>query len=305
VVESISSDPIGELERIAQSDVGRNIGALAHAARGGLNAAVADLASRDELRIAILTGAYVDLGDARAAETDGPAGAAMLAAGLRAIGADVRLVTDPLCAPVVRCVAAAVGVPIDIAWTPAEVRDLQRELASNGTTHVITIERLGPAADGEVYNMRGEPMTVYTAPLHTLMLDGDWETIAIGDGGNELGMGSLPHELVAAHVEHGERIHCEVPADHLIVSGVSNWGAIALLLALGLHNPPSLRALVTHASADEHERLVRLSVGEGGAVDGTTGLPTSTVDGLPMTSHGAVINDLVTLATYSAATRAG
>ena len=54
---------------------------------------------------------------------------------------------------------------------------------------------------------------------------GPWDTIAIGDGGNEIGMGALPQGLIARHVEHGETIECVTPARQLIVAGVSHWGA--------------------------------------------------------------------------------
>ena len=47
-------------------------------------------------------------------------------------------------------------------------------------------------------------------------------------------MGSIPRELIAQHVDHGETIACVTPARHLIVAGVSNWGAYALLGALAV-----------------------------------------------------------------------
>ena len=50
-------------------------------------------------------------------------------------------------------------------------------------------------------------------------------TIGIGDGGNEIGMGKIPHETIVKNIPNGDLIHCRVPTDHLIVAGVSNWGA--------------------------------------------------------------------------------
>ena len=47
-------------------------------------------------------------------------------------------------------------------------------------------------------------------------------------------MGSLPASLIGAHVAHGETIARATPADHLIVAGVSNWGAYALIGALAV-----------------------------------------------------------------------
>lgn len=287
---------VADLERIAQLDAGRNIQALAAAASGGLNAAARSLLRPDEISVALVTGAYIPFAATPAAETDGPAGAAMLGRGLYAIGAEVRLVTDPACGPVVRSVANAVGLPVEIAGTAEEVETLCTRLRADGITHAVSVERLGPAADGNVYNMRGEPVTKYTAPLHQVFINRPWTTIAIGDGGNELGMGVLSHQLVASQVDHGELIHCAVPADHLIIAGVSNWGATALLLALGLLRPSVLPLVLEIASPHVHERLVRISVDNGGAVDGTTGSSTATIDGIPLDRHAEVIVELATRA---------
>ena len=53
---------------------------------------------------------------------------------------------------------------------------------------------------------------------------------AIGDGGNELGMGSAL-QAVRAAIPLGETIACVVPCDNLLVAGVSNWGAWGLIAA--------------------------------------------------------------------------
>ena len=45
----------------------------------------------------------------------------------------------------------------------------------------------------------------------------------IGDGGNELGMGSLREEIYA-HIPNGETIGCVVRSDAPIVASISNWG---------------------------------------------------------------------------------
>ena len=58
-------------------------------------------------------------------------------------------------------------------------------------THAMSIERCGRSADGAPRNMRGEDISAYTTPLDDLFSAGPWDTIAIGDGGNEIGMGRL------------------------------------------------------------------------------------------------------------------
>lgn len=285
---------IAELERVVQSDVGRNISALGATASGGLATAGRTLVPRDGMSVALVTGAYIPFADPPAAETDGPAGAAMLGAGLRATGADVRLISDPVCSEAVSSVGDAAGLPTEVPGTLEEVEALRRRLRQEGLTHLISVERLGPARDGNVYNMRGDAVTRYTAPLHRLFADESWTTIGIGDGGNEIGMGALPRGLVAAHVDRGELIHCAVHCDHLIVSGVSNWGAAALLLSVGLLVPSWLHVLAPHASFDAYARLVAISVRDGGAVDGTTGTRTLSVDGLTLDQQSSVIAALET-----------
>ena len=106
-------------------------------------------------------------------------------------------------------------------------------------------------------------------------------TIGIGDGGNEIGMGKIPHETIVANIPNGDLIHCRVPTDHLIVAGVSNWGAYALAAGVYVLNKVrnrgrSLRART--ASGTFSKSMVR----DGLLVDGVTGQQTATVDGLTL-----------------------
>ena len=54
---------------------------------------------------------------------------------------------------------------------------------------VISIERPGMAADGRYYNMSGEDITAHGIAEPYLVF-APCPTIAIGDGGNEIGMGT-------------------------------------------------------------------------------------------------------------------
>ena len=56
-------------------------------------------------------------------------------------------------------------------------------------------------------------------------------TVGIGDGGNELGMGSLHADIVRT-INLGEQIGCVVPSDAPLVASVSNWGGYALSCAV-------------------------------------------------------------------------
>ena len=193
----------------------------------GLWSAASALAAAPAARVGLITGFYVPQGSPPAAETDGPVGAALLAKGSAEIGIPCRLATDEPCRSA--CAAALAGA--GIAGVPVDATRCRRHDRATwrraGITHAISIERCGRSADGAPRNMRGLDISSYTAPLDELFTAGPWETIAVGDGGNEIGMGSLPRELIAQHVDHGETIACVTPARHLIVAGVSNWGAYA------------------------------------------------------------------------------
>jgi len=55
--------------------------------------------------------------------------------------------------------------------------------------------------------------------------------ISIGDGGNEVGMGSVI-EKVKQHIPNGEKICANTYCDHLLVSDTSNFGGYALVNAI-------------------------------------------------------------------------
>src|SRR6185437_12262084 len=146
-------------------------------------------------------------------ETDGPPGAVMLAAAFEALGIPCRLATDSGNARVLAATLAGAGLPVppplDIVSLRPDGSDgglsvaaVRRRWLDTGSplSHVIAIERCGPGRDGRARNARGEDITDDNAPLDELFAGGPWATIGIGDLGNELGMGSLPYDLVSGSV---------------------------------------------------------------------------------------------------------
>lgn len=285
------ADLARRFEEIIGRDVGRNIGALVDAAAGGLERAAGALA--DARAVTILTGFYIHRAVPPAAETDGPIGAVFLARALAERGVSVRVVTDGPCAPVVRAALDAHGlrasVPLEVVavdrFAGGETLEvvLARHMAAP-PSHVVSIERCGPGVGGVPRNARGEDVRAYTAPLERFFVPPAYR-IAIGDGGNELGMGALSPELIAAHVAHGEQVACRVPADALIVAGVSNWGGAALALLVG-----GARA-AAHVGGAAHDRLLA-AIAAAGAVDGITRAHTRTVDGVPANEHRDLVDAL-------------
>src|SRR5262249_44344709 len=145
-------------------------------------------------------------------------------------------------------------------------------------SHAVSIERCGRSADGRPRNMRGVDVSAWTAPLEDLFLAGSWARIAVGDGGNEIGMGRLPADLIARTVRNGAEIACVVPCDHLIVAGVSNWGAYGLMAALAVLRPDWQETIAHFLSAERDLAVTRAVVEKAGAVDGVTARPEATVD---------------------------
>lgn len=88
---------------------------------------------------------------------------------------------------------------------------------------ILSSERVGRSADGKYYTMRGKDVSSRVSPFDNYYYEAlkcpDITTIAIGDGGNELGMGKVA-EKVRQHVALGEKIACVVSSDLLITAGI-------------------------------------------------------------------------------------
>jgi hypothetical protein len=279
---------IDQIERLIHRDVGRGMDAVFRAARGGLWDATEALAAVAAPRIGLITGFFVPAGDPPAAETDGPAGAALMARAFTQAGLSCRLATDTICQSACRAALDAAGagvVPIDAGAPGGSVNAAVDLWRREGIDWVIAIERCGPAADGRLRNMRGADISAYAAPLDRLFGAGPWRTIAIGDGGNEIGMGRLP---IAQYVPLGETIGCVVPADFLIAAGVSHWGAYAVFAALAVLRPDWAAAMLGGLDPAVDRAVIEAMVRDGPAVDGVSLRREATIDGLPMVEHQAI-----------------
>jgi hypothetical protein len=289
---------VDEIEHLIQVDVGRNITELFDAARGALWNAASALSTAQSVSVGLITGFYVPQGSPPAAETDGPLGTALLAKGLLAVGIPCRVATDEPCGGACAAALASAGLTdlaTDLVALGAPLVPLIEEWRRAGITHAISIERCGRSADGAPRNMRGEDIGSYTALLDDLFAAGPWETIAIGDGGNEIGMGAIPRSLIARHVAYGETIACVTAARHLIVAGVSNWGAYALIGALAALREDWRRTLLACLDETLHRAVLEAMIEHGPAVDGVSRLPTPTVDNLDIATHHRILRMIRTL----------
>lgn len=291
------------IEALVCRDVGRKTGELVEASRGGLSAAAQSLAQAT--RVGLITGFFVPRGDVAAPETDGPVGTVLLAAALAACGVPARIAVDTPCADAVRVAveAAGGGVAVDEVGVddPAGLERLTETWRKAGLSHVVAIERCGRSTGGPPRNMRGVDVSPWTAPLDDLFLGGPWAKLAVGDGGNEIGMGKLPAGLIARTVPNGAEIACATSCDHLVVAGVSNWGAYGLMAALAVLRADWRPSMARFLTAERDLSVTCAIVDKAGAVDGVTARREATVDGFGPDIHGALIDELGRIAWGQAA----
>lgn len=288
------NDRLAAIEALVCRDVGRGTQALIDASRGELAAAAHALTHATS--IGFITGFFVPRDGVQAPETDGPVGTALLAAALGACGVPVRIAVDSPCAEAVRAAVHETGVHVVVDEVGVEDRPgIERVAAAwkqSGVSHAVAIERCGLSPDGRPRNMRGVDVSPWTAPLDDLFTTGGWARIGVGDGGNEIGMGKLPAGLIADTVPNGGKIACITSCDHLVVAGVSNWGAYGLMAALALLHEPWSQVIAKFLSAERDLAVTRAIVTKAGAVDGVTARNEPTVDGFPADVHGALIDGL-------------
>jgi hypothetical protein len=218
-------------------------------------------------RVALLTGFPVD----QTIETDGPAGVHALYHALQRAGCAAIIWTD-------RLLTAALFPELQTQSIPSA------ETLSNGDhppDALIVIERPGAASDGHFYNIRGNNISDRCQPVEPLLNQLTCPIIAIGDGGNEVGMGKAGHALTQLPI-----VPAASTCDELIVADVSNWGGYALALLIELlagcdisSHPLDTRSLL--------EQLVAA-----GAVDGVTGDPTLTEDNFPAAVGDALLREI-------------
>ena len=219
-------------------------------------------------------------------ETDGPLGAVVVAAALARVGAEPVVVVEEFVQPVVASVAAAAGVSLTIESLSPTADSAAAVVDRTDPAAVIAIERPGRSSDGTYRNMAGEPIGAAVGPIESVFQDAtEAVRVAVGDGGNELGMGGI-QSAVETHVPNGERIAATTPADALVVAGVSNWGAYGLVAALSVATDQQL----LHTEATE-AAMLRAAV-EAGAVDGVTGAATESVDSIPRDRHTQLVSTL-------------
>ncbi len=211
-------------------------------------------------------------------ETDGPAGAIALYETLEYLGAKPVIVCGQ---PIVGALSSKYRThEIKVGQHDQREHEAQQALAHYNPDAVIAIERPGQAADGGYYNMRGENISLRTACFDTFIKQAKCPTLAIGDGGNEIGMGKVTAALQELNI-----VPAVTSCDELLVADVSNWGAYGLIAFLSVWHNEDLLARI-----DPEAMLAYLS--GLGSVDGVTRLNELTEDGLAPNEGIAVIAEI-------------
>lgn len=238
--------------------------------------------------VVIVTGFVIR--DTMTGETDGPIGAISLARSLEILGKNVILITDKYSHKILEAGADISGLkaPIKIMPFNNQYEFSQEILKLYKPTHLVAIERPGRAEDGNCYSMRGENLSDLvpnTDILFRLAKDMKITTIAVGDGGNEVGMGKVASSI-KEYVPKGDKICASFTSDILIIAGVSNWGGHALSAGLSILS----KDMLLHNTNVEIEILD--SMVKSGAVDGCTKKQSLTVDGLDLEDNIKVLDRL-------------
>ena len=239
-------------------------------------------------RVFIVTGFCIK--DALVGETDGPMGAASLANALLQLGKDIVFITDEYSEGLLAacCNVLKISAPIKIVPFKGADAFCKELIEAYSPSHVVSVERPGRALDGKCYSMRGEDISAYVPNTDELFIEAKKRgiiTIAVGDGGNEMGMGKIK-EIIKKLVNNGDKISAVTEADYLIIAGVSNWGGHGLAAGFSILTSK----ILLHNECEEYEMLKAMV--KAGAVDGCSKKNECTVDGLSLEINLGVVQRL-------------
>lgn len=252
-------------------------------------------------------------------ETDGPLGVASLARAIR-FGLDALpvLVTGPKDIEATRCTTRAAGLNVvkyseakeitsavaaEVTF-PCVSKDESKKVAANimdgyVPKAAITVETIGPNKKGIKHSgmgydaeakdkLPGLEYLFYEAAARRIL------TIGVIDRGNELGSGTIEEDVrrVTSYADAcrcpcAAGAACAVKTDIVFPASISNWGAYAIssMLAYLLKKPDILQ------DEDTERRMLEACI-MAGAVDGISGRPIMSVDGVEVEAQQGLISML-------------
>jgi hypothetical protein len=167
----------------------------------------------------------------------------------------------------------------------------------------VAVERPGRNAQGQYHHALGRNVTAWIAPVDLLYEEVQRRgvpTVAVGDFGNELGMGTIG-DAVRAETPAGAdcgcpcggRTACAIGADIPVACSVSDWGAYAIAAALAY----LARAPFAFPDGAFYRRVLEATVA-GGCIDGTTLYSIPYIDGVPADFNVRLVELLGELVSY-------
>lgn len=215
------------------------------------------------------------------AETDGVISSFLLAKALKtAFGAKPVIICPEDCIPDVPYLAECVGLD-DIkaeVFTKDKAKaaeNADRLIAEYRPKAVISIECPGENKNGAYHSARGIDVTEVEAKQDILfdkLKEKGILNIAIGDLGNEIGMGAIEN-TVKEKIPLGDKICVRTKADNIITATVSDWGCYALIAMLAY-----LLGSIDLMHGAELQKKAMEAAAKGGLID-MTGKAIPAIDG--------------------------
>lgn len=223
--------------------------------------------------------------DVNSPETDGPPGAIAIGRALNYLGYRVYFITDKITLTLMQHLSGNKDTVIDFPiMDDHESLIFASELiAKYSPSIIISIERCGRTATGAYLNMSGIDISKYNAKIDYLFYNHP-NTIGIGDGGNEIGMGNYAEIITTVNSLPPKP--CVTCTAHTIISSVSNWGGYGLVAELSVLIKHNLLPLI-----DEEKQLIIQSVNFG-AVDGISKKRDYSVDGFSLIENSKLLSEL-------------
>jgi hypothetical protein len=225
-------------------------------------------------------------------ETDGPLGSSLINSILNNLGFNTSLLTDPFSEKVVKASSKSDKIIIENSYENFLEKNNESDIS-----FIISCERPGRSLKTKDYRtMKAKNISNQNCNLD-LLFPGENEkknylTIGIGDGGNECGTGNIYKE-VQKKINYGDEICTDRFCDVLIMSGVSNWGALDLSASLVILNGEK-KNMEFFIEECYYQREMLEKMIEAGSYDGVSGKGELSVDGMRFDNeHLEVIEKIV------------
>ena len=233
-------------------------------------------------KIIISTGFYEII--PKTIETDGPPGAFSIGNAITELGGEVIYLIESH-------TKDFIGKDQKTIIFPNTTKEESLKFAKNiikdhEPSALISIERCGVTEKNRYLNISRQDISNYNAYIDVLF-DLHKNTIGIGDGGNEIGMGNL-YEYISSSDKYIDEPTIS-KAKHLIVTTVSNWGGWGLAAALSLLSNKNLLETTKEATDIMQDQLNL------GAVDGANFKSELSVDGFDWETNKNILLKLHTL----------